>query len=102
MRRARETAAPIAAALGVDPVAVPALHERQMGPMSDVPIERYRAVVDQHIRKWETGDLDASHEGGESYRAIRDRVVPPFVALAERHPGGTIVAVLHGVVIRVC
>ncbi|RUL89068.1 histidine phosphatase family protein [Tautonia sociabilis] len=101
MRRARETAGPIAAACGLDPIVVPELHERRMGPLSGSPIAEVRAEVDRFIDRWGTGDHDAAHEGGESYRAIRDRVVPPFVSLAERHPGETVIAVLHGVVIRV-
>jgi broad specificity phosphatase PhoE len=101
MRRARETATPIASACGLEPVIVPELHERRMGTLSGAPIAEVRDQVDAHIRRWGAGDLDASHEGGESYLGLRDRVVPPFVALAGRHPGGTLVAVLHGVVIRV-
>ncbi|QDV32537.1 histidine phosphatase family protein [Tautonia plasticadhaerens] len=101
MRRARETAGPIASACGLEPIVIPELHERRMGPLSGASIAETRERVDLHIRRWGEGDLDASHEGGESYRELRDRVVPPFVALAGRHPGGTAVAVLHGVVIRV-
>jgi broad specificity phosphatase PhoE len=101
MRRARETAAPIASACGLEPVIVPELHERMMGTLSGASIAEVRDQVDVHIRRWGASDLDASHEGGESYRELRNRVVPPFVAMAERHSGGTLVAVLHGVVIRV-
>lgn len=101
MRRAMETADPIAEACGIDPIVIPELHERRMGPLSGVPIAEARDRVDLHIRRWGEGDLDAAHEGGESYRELRDRVVPPFVSLAERHRGETAVAVLHGVVIRV-
>ena len=101
MRRARETAGPIAEALDLEPIILPTLHERRMGPMSNVLIAHYRLAIDEHIRRWAEGDLDASHDGGESYRAIRDRVVPPFASIAAGHPGRAVVAVLHGVVIRV-
>src|SRR6056297_1386807 len=87
MRRARETAGLIAEACALEPILVPELHERRMGSMSTASITEVRHQVDTHIRRWGEGDLDASHEGGESYREIRDRVVPPFVALADRHPG---------------
>jgi broad specificity phosphatase PhoE len=47
------------------------------------------------------GQLDYTHEGGESYLEIQGRVVPAFQTIANRHPGETIVVVAHGVVIRV-
>lgn len=101
MRRARETAEPIAAACRVPHGIVPALHERRMGTLSNAPITEVRDEVDRHIQRWAEGDLDASHPGGESYREMRERVVTPFVELAERHRGESIVVVVHGVVIRV-
>ena len=47
------------------------------------------------------GDLESTHEGGESFADIRRRVLPFFQELPARHPGKTIVVVAHGVVIRV-
>ena len=40
-RRARETAAPIAAALGVEPRLEPRLRERGFGPLDLQPVARY-------------------------------------------------------------
>ena len=93
MARARQTAEPIGIACGLEPVIVPELHERRMGPLSGRDIFE---VLDQyhHSRdRWKLGDLDATHEGGESYAQIRDRVVPAFTALAHRNPCETIVVV---------
>lgn len=101
MRRARETAEPIARLCGVALGILPDLHERRMGSMSNATIAEVRTEVDQFIRRWGEGDLDAAHPGGESYREMLDRVLPPFLSLADRHCGETIVVVLHGVVIRV-
>ncbi|MEW4568459.1 histidine phosphatase family protein [Tautonia sp. JC769] len=101
MTRARETAGPIARSCGVTLGIVPELHERRMGSMSNATIAEVRAEVDTFIKRWGEGDLDAAHPGGESYRELRDRVVPPFRELADRHRGETVVVVLHGVVIRV-
>ncbi len=101
MLRARQTAEPIGLACGLAPVAVPDLHERRMGPLSGVPIAEGRNAYIEVMERWKAGDLDATHEGGEAYAEMRDRVVPPFVELAERHPGQTIAVVAHGVVIRV-
>lgn len=101
MRRAIETARPIADACGLPLVTVPDLHERRMGPLSGTTWDASRAIYDGAARDWMCGDLDSTHEGGESYREIRDRVVPAFLGLARRYEGRTIAVILHGVVIRV-
>jgi broad specificity phosphatase PhoE len=101
MRRARETAQPIASACGLSPIAIASLHERKMGALSGTPWAESRPIYDETMRRWTAGDLDSSHEGGESYAQIRDRVVPELLAISSRHDGQTVVVVAHGVVIRV-
>jgi broad specificity phosphatase PhoE len=101
LRRAIETATPIAAACGVGLEVVEALHERRMGALSGRPraegLDAYAAAK----RRWMAGDLDATHEGAESYAQIRARVVPALRDLAARFAGRAVVVVAHGVVIRV-
>lgn len=101
LRRARETADAIAAVCGLPPRIAPELHERRMGPLSNTPREQSWAVYEEARRRWTAGELDHTHEGGESFAAVRDRVVPSLGAIADRHPGETVVVVAHGVVIRV-
>lgn len=101
MQRARATAEPIAKACGLAPQIVASLHERRMGPLSGQSREEGWSTYEEAKRRWMAGELTHTHEGGESYAAIRDRVVPAFQALTERHRGQTIVVVAHGVVIRV-
>jgi probable phosphoglycerate mutase len=101
MLRARQTAEPIALACGLKAVVVNELHERRMGPLSGMSLAEGWDAYISAMDRWKSGDLEAAHEGGESYAQIRDRVVPAFVGLARRHPGETIVVVAHGVVIRV-
>ena len=101
MRRAVETAGPIGRACGLVPQLVAALHERRMGPLSGQSIVQGMDAYDEARGRWMAGDLDATHEGGESYADVRRRAVPAFEALAVRHPGRTIVVVAHGFVIRV-
>lgn len=101
MRRARETAAPVARACRLDATVVEALHERRMGPLSGVLREAGITAYEEAKARWRAGELHYTHEGGESYLDIRDRVVPAFRALVDRHAGETIVVVAHGVVIRV-
>ncbi len=101
MRRAMETLRPIAERLNLSPRIEPALHERRMGPLSGQPKADVWGLYEDARKRWEAGDLDATHDGAESYADLRARVVAPFQTLATRHPGETVVVVLHGVVIRV-
>src|SRR5512135_641422 len=77
------------------------LQERRMGPLSGRRRDEAWAAYAEAKVRWMAGQLDFTHDGGESYAEIRRRVVPAFQALARRHPGETIVVVAHGVVIRV-
>ncbi|AGA25878.1 fructose-2,6-bisphosphatase [Singulisphaera acidiphila DSM 18658] len=101
MLRARETATPIAGACQLVPQVIETLHERRMGPLSGQPKAEGWSTYQQAMTHWMAGDLDYTHEGGESFADIAARTVPPFQALADRHRGETIVVVAHGVVIRV-
>jgi broad specificity phosphatase PhoE len=101
-RRARETADLVAEHLDLVPVEVTGVHEVQVGELegrSDEPaIAAFRAVVD----RWQAGDLDAAHPGGESGRDLLARYVPVVADLRDRHPdGGTVVLVSHGAALRV-
>src|SRR4051794_23332268 len=101
MRRALETAGPIGRACGLVPRVVEPLHERRMGPLSGRSKQEGMAAYEEAKVRWMAGDLDHTHEGGESYAQIRRRVVPEIEAIAARHPDRTVVVVAHGVVIRV-
>lgn len=101
MARARETAAPIGRECGLIPQVIEPLHERRMGPLSGQSRVEGWSTYQDAMSHWMAGDLDYTHEGGESYAAIAARTVPLFQTLAERHQGQTIVVVAHGVVIRV-
>jgi broad specificity phosphatase PhoE len=101
MRRARETAEAIAVAAAKPLQIIGLLHERIMGPLSGAPRLEGWPTYQEAKARWMSGEITFTHQGGESYRAIRERVVPIFQQLAERHRGETIVVVAHGVVIRV-
>lgn len=101
MRRARETAEPIARACDLVNQVVESLHECKMGPLAGQPIIKGLAQYLETKLRWERGELDYTQPGGESYAEVRDRVIPAFQALADRHPGQTIVVVAHGQVIRI-
>ena len=101
MRRAIDTTAPIGLACGLKPVAIPALHQRKIGPLSGLSREEGWATYAASKERWIAGDLDHTHAGGESYADVQRRILPIFGELTSRHPGETIIVVAHGVLIRV-
>jgi 2,3-bisphosphoglycerate-dependent phosphoglycerate mutase len=101
MRRAIATAEPIGRACALTPTIVPSLHERRIGPLSGLSRDKGWATYAESRRRWMAGELEFTHEGGESFADIRRRVLPFFQKLPGRHPGKTIIVVAHGVVIRV-
>ena len=101
MRRAVETAEAIARASGLAPRIEPDLHERKIGPLSGKTRDEAILTYGEAKSRWMAGEIDYTHEGGESYAQIRDRVVPVLRRVAEGSRGKTVVVVAHGVVIRV-
>lgn len=100
MLRARETARPIALACGLSPEVEPALHERRVGPLGGTPTEA-DGPWPATLSRWTAGDTAFAPDGAESFDAIRERVVPAFLAVAARHAGRTAVVVAHGIVCKV-
>jgi len=101
MIRARDTAAPIAAACGLPHLIEPQLHERKVGPLSGRPRAEADSIWDETIARWLTGETSYAFPGMESFDALRDRVLPAFERVATAHPGGRVVLVCHGVVCKV-
>ncbi|MBA4063786.1 MAG: fructose-2,6-bisphosphatase [Isosphaera sp.] len=101
MIRARDTAAPIAAACGVPHRIEPLLHERRVGPLAAMPRPEADRVWDETISRWLAGDTAYAYPGMESFDELRDRVVPAFRRAAGAHPGGRVAVVCHGVVCKV-
>ena len=101
MRRAVETAAILAEAAGRPLLEWPGLRERKMGAMSGQSRAEGWPVYERTKAEWMAGRVDFTHEGGESFAAIRDRATPAIHALLDREAGRTIVVVAHGVLNRV-
>ena len=99
--RARDTAAPIAAACGVPHLIEPLLHERRVGPLSRKPRAEADHIWDETITHWLAGDTAYAYPGMESFDELRDRVLPAFRGVVEAHPGGRVVIICHGVVTKV-
>jgi broad specificity phosphatase PhoE len=101
MLRARDTAAPTAAACGVPHLIEPDLHERRVGAMSGTSFSSEGGPWPLTIDQWETGDTAFTTPGAESFDDLRRRLVPAFERVAAAHPGGRVVVVAHGVVCKV-
>jgi len=101
MRRAVDTATPIARACGRELQLEPELHERRVGALSGSPYQHKEGVWPETLRRWVAGDTDYAPEGAESFEAIRARVTPVWQRLTRAYEGRTLVIVAHGIVCRV-
>src|SRR5262245_59462953 len=101
MKRAVQTAAPVAAACGVPHLLEPQLHERFVGPLSQKPRAEADHIWEETSRQWIAGNTAYAYPGMESFDALRDRTLPAFRRVAEGHAGGAVVIVCHGVVTKV-
>ena len=92
--RARETAEPIAAELGLSARVEPGLAEYGIGELEGVS---YLALAQQH-RFFEkiAADPDFAPPLGESPRQVVARVSAALAAIAGAHRGGPVVVVSHG------
>jgi broad specificity phosphatase PhoE len=101
MARARDTAAPIAAACGLPHLVEPHFHERKVGHLSRMPRAEADRVWNETIRRWTAGETAYADPGMESFDEVRDRVLPAFERVVAAHRGGRVVVVCHGVVKKV-
>ncbi|HMF04181.1 MAG TPA: histidine phosphatase family protein [Acidimicrobiia bacterium] len=99
LRRARETAEPVARTLGLDVEVVDGLMEYDARSDFYIPVEELRETRDHHWTAMIEGRWDEL--GGEPPDQFRARIVPCVDAIIERFPGGTVAAVCHGGVINV-
>jgi broad specificity phosphatase PhoE len=101
MTRARDTAAPIAAACGVDHHIEADLHERRVGALSGTAFSSEGGPWPQTIDRWMAGDTAFTTPGAESFDDLRTRLVPAFERVVTQFAGGRVVVVAHGVVCKV-
>lgn len=101
--RAQQTAAPIAATVGLEVQLVAGVHEVFCGDLEGRSDEDARAQFDEVYAAWADGDLNRRLPGGESAQDLRDRYLPVVAQLWTRHtdePDRPIVLVSHGAAIR--
>lgn len=101
LRRTSDTAAPLAAAHGLEPTVLEGLEEIEAGDLedrSDMP------SVMAYVRTafgWVGGDLDARIPGGPDGHEFFARFDGAIARIAAEHPDGTVAVVSHGAAIRV-
>ena len=100
--RARLTAEPLAAALGLPIRYVPALRERRYGIFEGLTYDEARARFPDDYAAFEHREPDyAFPHGGESLRTFFARVTGALEALHAAHPGETVAIVTHGGVLDI-
>ena len=99
LRRARETAAPVAAAIGLEAEVDPGISEYDAASGEYIPIEELRAAKDE--RWYATIEGRWADVGGVDPRAFQRQVVPAMDAIIDRYPGARVAVIAHGGVINV-
>lgn len=101
LRRALETAAPLAAAAGLPPAADEGLVELDFGELEGMAYDEIVRERPDLYRRWMEEPTAVVFPGGESYADLRARVLAAVRAIRERHAGETVALVAHGGVVRV-
>jgi 2,3-bisphosphoglycerate-dependent phosphoglycerate mutase len=96
MRRAQETAAPLARVLGVTPVVDPELAEFDKDAHFYIPMEELKAAGDERYAKLMQGEMD----GEVDPYTFREVVTVAVERIIEANPGRTVAAVCHGGVVN--
>ena len=99
LRRALETAAPVAEAHGLVVETIDGLREWDAEADHYIPMEELRETKDDRWQAMVEGRWE--DYGGENPERFRARIVPTLNAVIEAHPGETVVVVCHGGVINV-
>jgi broad specificity phosphatase PhoE len=97
LRRAQETAQPLAAALGQAVIVREAFRELNVGELEGQPPTE--AAWDAHnaiLRAWRRGDLEARFPGGENYLEMWRRVEAGFRQVMAENPQGAVAIFAHG------
>ncbi len=93
LERTRETAAPIARALGLRVRTAPGLIELDVGEWTEKPLARlFKTKEWPTVQRWPSG---FRFPGGESFAEMSVRAMDTVLGLVAEHPGQTIVAVSH-------
>jgi probable phosphoglycerate mutase len=102
MKRARQTAAPIAAAHGIELEIVPEIIEADLGRWE---LRNWDEIARDEPREYQqfiAGPDIHAYGGGESIAGVRDRALPAIERVMAASLGKSIAIVTHRIVIRAC
>lgn len=100
LKRARETAAQIAAITGAPIMEAEALRELAVGEIDGRHDVEAWDIHDGVIARWRAGELAARFPGGESAEEVHARLAAFIAEVVERYPQGDVAVVGHGGVFR--
>ncbi len=98
LRRAWETAEAALARRQVEVHRTPGLREVDVGNWTGLTRVEVETRYPDAVTRWKNGKR--GWVGGESYEAMRERVVQATLMIAEEHDGSTVLSVSHGGSIR--
>ncbi|HEY3598357.1 MAG TPA: histidine phosphatase family protein [Paraburkholderia sp.] len=96
LQRARQTAQPLADALGLPVALSQGLRERSYGAFQGHDSDEIAARFPDEYAQWQTRDPGFAPPEGESQRAFYHRVLHALEPIVAAHPDGRIVCVAHG------
>lgn len=100
MIRAIETARPIAANCGIPHTIESQLHERRIGSMSGMSFSLTEGPWVGTLSEWTAGNAHFTTPGAESFHELTERLLPAWDRVVQAHPGGRLVIVAHGIVVK--
>ena len=101
LRRARDTAAAIAAPHGLEVQTDPAFREMGFGPWEGLTVSEVSARFPDAYRIWIEAPHRASWSGAETLAEVRERVLAGLDELRGAYAGQTVCLVAHGVSSRI-
>jgi alpha-ribazole phosphatase len=99
--RALDTARPIAAEHGVEPLIHRGLLELDFGELEGVSYDTIAAERPDLYRRWMEMPASVRFPGGECLAELRDRVMAAVAEIRGRHGGDAVAIVSHGGVLRI-
>jgi probable phosphoglycerate mutase len=100
LRRAVRTAEPVSAGTGLPPAVDARLRELDFGIAEGRTLDELRAEQPQAVARFVEDPAGCPFPGGEAPAEAVSRGLAALTELADRHPGGNVLVVAHGTLIR--